>query len=481
MKYSILWQIVQFEWRRLWRDKSSLPIAIGLILMLVTSLYLSQHQFKERDAQQEKAHDISQAQWMNQPDRHPHRVAHFGDFAFKPEHILAGFDEGANAFTGHVLFLESHRQNSANFNDATESSALLRFGQLTPAFVLQVLMPLVLIFVGFTIVAQEREQGTLQVLIATGIKPTKLILGKLLSLAIPSVLLILLIGLVGFTFVILQTGSLQMDSLQIDNLSRIALLVLSYSLYLSIWCVVITAVSTFAKHSQSALVLLIAIWLIFCIASPRLSAEIAHQRHPTPNLVAADFAAEAALKKIGDSHNPDDPHFNTFKNKVLTQYGVTKVEDLPINYNGLLMQEGERLSTQVYRAQHQQIAQRMLQQTALISTFSWLNPAIAIQQFSRAVSGSDLAHHQAFLEDAEKQRYKTVQYLNGLQTHEVQHTNDKEQRIDKRFWQNAPRDTITLPSIQFAQATLVQALCVLIVWLVLGGLLFNYYVKRNNI
>lgn len=476
MTHSILWQVIHFEWRRFWRDKSSVPIALGLILTLATSLYLSHHQFQQRHAQQQKAHDISQAQWKNQPDRHPHRVSHFGDFAFKPEHLLAGFDEGANAFTGHVLFLESHRQNSANFNDATESSALLRFGQLTPAFVLQVVMPLVLIFVGFAMVSQEREQGSLQQLIANGVKPNQLILGKLLALAIPSVVLILLLSLAGFGFVIMQTGSLQ-----IENLSRIALLGLSYSLYLLIWCVVITAVSTFAKHSQSALVLLIALWLIFCIASPRLSYQIAHQRYPTPSLVAADFAAEDALKKIGDSHNPDDPHFNTFKNNILRQYGVEKIEDLPINYNGLLMQEGERLSTQVYSAQHQKIANDMLQQSTLVSRLAWANPAIAIQQFSRAVSGSDIAHHQAFLADAERQRYKTVQYLNGLQTHEVSHENDKEQRIGKQFWQNAPRENITLPNIHFARSALLQSIAILMVWLILGGLLFNYCVKRIKI
>lgn len=476
MVNSILWQIVRFEWRRFWRDKSSVPIAIGLILTLATSLYLSHDQFQQRHAQQQKAHDISQAQWMDQPDRHPHRVAHFGDFAFKPEHILAGFDEGANAFTGHVLFLESHRQNSANFNDATESTALLRFGQFTPAFVLQVVMPLVLIFIGFAVVSQEREQGSLQQLVATGVKLNQFILGKLLALAIPSVVLIFLLGLAGFVFVIVQTGGFS-----IDIVSRIALLIFGYSLYLFIWCMVITAVSTLAKHSQSALVLLIALWLIFCIASPRLSHEIAHQLYPTPSLVQADFAAEAALEKIGDSHNPDDPHFNAFKNSVLKQYGVKKIEDLPVNYNGLLMQEGERLSTQVYSDQHEKIAQRMLQQSTLVSNVAWINPAIAIQQFSRAISASDLAHHQAFLADAERQRYKTVQYLNELQTHEVQHKSDKEQRISQQFWQKAPRENTALPGIPFAKSVLLQSIAVLMAWLVLGGLLFNYCVKHSKL
>jgi ABC-2 type transport system permease protein len=475
MTHSILWSIVRFEWRRLWRDGSSMAIAIGLISMLASSLYLSHHQFQVRNEQQQKAHAISQAQWAEQPDRHPHRVSHFGDFVFKPAHVLAGFDEGANAFTGHVLFLEPHRQNSANFNDATESSALLRFGQLTPAFVLQTLMPLVLIFVGFSIVSQEREQGSLQQLIASSVKPRQIIFGKLLALAIPSLVLILLLGAAGMLFLTLQTGSIPLDSA-----SRIALLMLSYTLYLLIWCVAIIAISTMVKHSQSALVLLIALWLVFCIASPRLSYEIAHQLHPTPGLVEADFAAEAALEKIGDSHNPDDPHFNTFKNNILKQYGVEKVEDLPINYNGLLMHEGERLSTQVYSEQHQKIASLMMRQSMLVNTLAWANPAIAIQQFSRAASGSNLAHHQQFLADAEQQRYKTVQYLNELQAHEVKHENDKEQRISAAFWQKAPRENIILPNVQFAMPALLQSIAVLITWLLLGGLLLNYCIRYTE-
>lgn len=473
MTDSILWSIIRFEWRRLWRDSSSMALAIGLILMLASSLYLSHHQFQVKHAQQQKAETISQAQWAEQPDRHPHRVSHFGDFVFKPAHALAGFDEGANAFTGHVLFLEPHRQNSANFNDATESSALLRFGQLTPAFVLQALMPLVLIFVGFSIVSQEREQGSLQQLISSGLKPSQLVLGKLLALALPSLVLIIVLGAAGFIFLAAQT-----DSTASDTASRIVLLMLSYTLYLFIWCVAITAVSVLAQQAQSALIVLIALWMVFCIASPRLSYEMAHQLYQTPSLVEADFAAEAALEKIGDSHNPDDPHFNQFKSSILKQYGVQKVEDLPINYNGLLMIEGERLSTQVYSEQHQKIAQLMAQQSSVVSRLAWANPAIAIQQLSRAVSSSDLAHHQQFLADAEQQRYKTVQYLNKLQAHEVHHKNDKEQRISAEFWQKAPRKNMALPSIKFAMPALLQSFTVLMIWLLFGGLLLNFCNSR---
>ena len=72
---------------------------------------------------------------------------------------LAAFDPGVDAFTGNTIYLEGHRQNSANFGDVRQSSLLVRFGQLTPAFVLQILAPLVLIFIGFGIVARERHRG----------------------------------------------------------------------------------------------------------------------------------------------------------------------------------------------------------------------------------------------------------------------------------------------------------------------------------
>ncbi|MEX6775102.1 ABC transporter permease subunit, partial [Pseudomonas aeruginosa] len=88
---------------------------------------------------------------------------------------LAFVDFGVDSFTGNTIFLEGHRQNSANFSEARQSSLLLRFGQLTPAFVLQALAPLLLIFLAFTSVARERERGTLRLLLAQGVSGPQLL------------------------------------------------------------------------------------------------------------------------------------------------------------------------------------------------------------------------------------------------------------------------------------------------------------------
>lgn len=95
----------------------------------------------------------------------------------------AAFDPGVDAFTGNTIYLEGHRQNSANFGDVRQSSLLVRFGQLTPAFVLQSLAPLMLIFLGFDAIAGERQLGTLKQLFAHGARARSVLAGKALSFA----------------------------------------------------------------------------------------------------------------------------------------------------------------------------------------------------------------------------------------------------------------------------------------------------------
>ncbi|MCA3733934.1 MAG: ABC transporter permease, partial [Phenylobacterium sp.] len=119
-----------------------------------------------------------------QPARHPHRMVHYGHFVFRPLPALAGFDPGVDAFTGSTLFLEGHRQNSANFGDVRQSSLLVRFGQLTPAFVIQALGPLVLIFLGFGAIARERDSGLLRLHFAQGVRAGQVVLGKAAALSV---------------------------------------------------------------------------------------------------------------------------------------------------------------------------------------------------------------------------------------------------------------------------------------------------------
>ncbi|WHT38720.1 hypothetical protein QNH98_17290 [Myroides sp. mNGS23_01] len=77
-------------------------------------------------------------------------------------------DKGLDDYLGNVIFLEAHKQNTANISEANSSGVLVRFGVFTPAFILQVLLPLIIFFVGFNLITKEKEDNTLKLLSIQG-------------------------------------------------------------------------------------------------------------------------------------------------------------------------------------------------------------------------------------------------------------------------------------------------------------------------
>jgi ABC-2 type transport system permease protein len=153
--------IARDEWRLLRRSRVALLGLVMLIALSVIAALTSMASRDNSDAIRARFQEKADAAFDGAPARHPHRMVHYGHFVFRPLPTLAAFDPGVDAFTGNTIYLEGHRQNSANFGDVRQSSLLIRFGQLTPAFVLQTLAPLMLIFIGFASVARERERGTI--------------------------------------------------------------------------------------------------------------------------------------------------------------------------------------------------------------------------------------------------------------------------------------------------------------------------------
>lgn len=456
------------EWRRLRLSQSIRWLVGGLVLLTIACIALSVADWQDQQQQRVLAVSTAQAQWTAQPDRHPHRVAHFGDYAFAPHNLLALFDPGVQSHTGRVLFLEAHRQNSANFSRASESGVLSRFGTLTPAFLLQAIVPLMLIFIGFNIVSAERESGTLLQIAAGGARLHSVLWAKLSVLYLP---LLALLGALWLASAIV----LAPDS---DTCARLLLLLFAYSIYLLVWCIAIVLVSSMNRHNNQVLLVLIATWLIFCIVLPRVIPQSITLTLPTASKVESELFAEEKLRQMGDSHNLDDPHFTAFRQRVLKKYGVTRIEDLPVNYNGLLMQEGERLTSQVFTDANQRHWQKIQQQNRMRQMFAWLNPLLCVQQLSRAAAGTDFVHYADFLRKAEQRRYQMIAQLNALHTHQIKATNDKEQRLTAAHWRAIARDEIVSPSLDTQFGSILSAIAALLVWLAVLVALIHLRAKQ---
>jgi ABC-2 type transport system permease protein len=466
------------DWRLLWRNTVG-RIAVGLLMLLSAVAALTSIAHRDQgDALRTRFQADADSAFDGAPARHPHRMVHYGHFVFRPLPPLAAFDPGVDAYTGHALFLEGHRQNSANFGDARQSSLLIRFGQLTPAFVLQTLAPLLLVFVGFGCLARERERGTLRQLLAQGVPARTLLGGKLLALG--GLAALLLLPAVATLLWLMVTSAAPP--------AATALLIGGYAAYLAIWVLLITAASALALQARTALLALIGIWGFTVILLPRLAPDVARAAIPLPARLENELSLARELTEIGDSHDPDDPYFAQFKEKVLREYGVKDVADLPVNYRGLLAIEGERLTSELfdkYMARDFAIQHR---QNRLSDLFALASPTIAVRRLSLAASGMDLEGHRRFLAQAEAYRFDIVQRLNRLQAEALTWSDDGNRykdveaanrvRIDPQHWRDVPDFLYEATPVRENLRAALPGAGLLLAWLLFMGGLARFVLQR---
>lgn len=421
--------IAREEWRVLARNRAGLIAGALFVLLILVASFTSLERRSAIEADRERYQSSVDETFDAQPDRHPHRMVHYGQFVFRPIAPLAFFDAGVDSFTGNTVFLEGHRQNSANFAEARQSSLLLRFGQLTPAFVLQTLAPLLFIFLAFASVAREKERATLKLMLSQGVGGRSVIAGKLLGHGA----IALAVGLPAFAVLIAfaATGA--------AGWASVMLMILAYAAWLLLWAGLGVTVSALVAKPRDALASLIGLWMVVVILLPRALPEAASAQSELATKIETEIALHRDLLEIGDSHDPDDPYFNDFRDEVLARYGVETIEELPVQYAGLVSIEGERLTTQIYAdAANRQIASES-EQNAFVHAFSVVSPLIAIRQVSMALAGSDPAAHYDFLDQAETFRYDFVQRLNRMQAELLPGIEGDDPRISAAYWQQVPR------------------------------------------
>lgn len=453
--------IAREEWRVLVRNRAGLIASGLLVLLILVASFTSLERRSVIEADRASYQSSVDHTFDAQPDRHPHRMVHYGQFLFRPIAPLAFFDAGVDAFTGNTIFLEGHRQNSANFAEARQSSLLMRFGQLTPAFVLQTLAPLLLIFLAFASVAREKESGTLKLMLAQGVSGRSLMTGKLMGHAA----IALAVGFPAFAVLIVfaATGSASWPS--------VGLMILGYAAWLLLWAFLGVIVSALAGRPRDALAILLALWMVIVVLLPRALPEAASAQANLATKIETEIALHRDLLEIGNSHDPDDPYFNDFREEVLARYGVDNTDDLPVQYAGLVSIEGERLTTQIYADAAKRQTKHENTQNAFVHGFAVASPLIAIRQLSMALAGSDPAAHHDFLDQAEAFRYDFVQSLNRMQAELLPAIGGDDPRISAAYWQQVPRFSYSAIDPLDRPGNLVWPLAILVGWLVvLGGI-----------
>lgn len=438
-----LWSVARHEVLRALRHRTARAGMVALTALVLAGCLLGAYrqglQARERQAYQQ----LVREQWEGQPARHPHRVAHYGSFAFRPASALAFFDPGVDSFVGTAVYLEAHRRNGLTFSEVAQSGELMRLGTASIAFVLQLLLPLLVFCLAFGSVAGEREGGTWRLLLAQGVRPRTLLAGKVLGVWL-LVALLLAPAVVLVALGALLTGALTTDA---DTLPRALLLLAGYALYGLICATLAVWVSSWHQQARGALLTLLVLWMGLWLVVPRAATHLAAWLHPAPSAARFTAELEQALRTAADGHSPNSPAFAELKRRYLNEYGVERVEDLPINFGGVAMHESEAATRAVFEHHYRRLFDSWRAQDRAALLVSLLNPMLALRNGSMALAGTDSHHVIDFEQQAEDHRYAFTQRLNALHTNEIHFENDRAQRLDASRWREFPPFEYRRPSL----------------------------------
>lgn len=364
--------IVRQQWTSLARERRLR--LLGLLVLALSALALFDAALDTRRLETARIHDTvaEEAVWEAQGEANPHGAAHFGRFVYKPAAPLAVLDPGLTAHLGSTLKLEGHVQNASRFRATDGGAALSRFGGFSPAYALQVLVPLTIVFAAFGVFSGDRARQLAWQEIGAGATPWQLMLGRFAACAAVLLLLLALVGVLA----------------------------------------ALATIPAWSASSRGALSGALAFWIVAVVLAPMLAPMLAEARHPTPSAEAFEAAVTEEVMKGPDGHSPRDVRFAEFEKATLARYGVKHIDELPINYAGLLFEHGEKATADIYNRHVDRLYDGYAAQARFALAGSAFSPLLALRPLSSSLARTDMEAHRHFLAQAEAYRYETVQALN---------------------------------------------------------------------
>jgi ABC-2 type transport system permease protein len=470
----MLLRITRHEIRDVWRDGRFRWAAAFVGGLLGVALVTGWTYQRAVSAEHASAERLSRQNWLSQASKDPHSAAHYGAYAFKPSGPLTLFDSGVNQYSGLAAWLEAHKQNEFQFRPAQDRTALARLGQLTAASTLQLLIPLLIILLAFTKFAGEREDGTLRQLAAAGVSVRALAAGKAIGVSAALALVLVPAALMGAA-ALTQVGQMK------DIVPRIVGLAIVYCLYFATFIAVALGVSAMARRSSHALALLVAFWVMNAVIVPRGVSDLSRRLYPTPT--AFEFGRRVQHNTYDGLpvHDYNIKRAADLRERLLREYEVTRIEDLPVNFRGIDYLEREAHSNDTWDAHYLTLWASFDRQTAVHHAAGWAAPLIAVRSLSMALSGADIFHHRHFAAEAEAYRRRLVFAMNDNLAHGAGSRKKGAYTAEASLWSTVEPFTYRQPELAWTLSHVRTSAAALASWTLCACAALVFAVRRLRV
>ncbi len=280
------------------------------------------------------------------------------------------------------------KQNFANAYEL-ENPLKLLVGRFDLAFALIWLYPLLILALSFNLLASERENGTLALLLSQPVSLRTIVLGKTLVRA-----LIVFVPVIVFAIIGLALAGVKLSDPA--ALSRFALWIVAVLLYGAFWFALAALVNARGKSAAANALIVAGAWLLLVLLLPSSINMVAATLYPVPSRVeyiqAMREASEgevAARSQIMAAFYEDHPE--------LAKGSFTRRDEFTLTKERLNQRTEEMLRPVAARFE-----QQLARQQRVINGFRFLTPALLMQETLYDVAGTGQARYRQFMTEVDE-------------------------------------------------------------------------------
>jgi ABC-2 type transport system permease protein len=462
----MLKRIIRKELLEVYRD-GRFRWAIGLLfLLLLASLVTGSRRWVQARKLQQRAQAEERARWLNKGEMDPHPAMHFGFYVYKPQLPLSAIDDGIAPYVGSYNLLEAHQQTLFQDKPAEVEAPMRRVSEITAATCLQILVPLLIVLLGFSSVAEEREQGTLLQLLSVGVSKQKIVTGKMLGKSAVLMLVLVPAAVFGSMAILLNSEGLVADTSQ-----RLLLMSTAHIVYFSIFVAVTFTISIMARSSRQALLLSLLFWFVACLMSPPVMIGLAGRIYPSPP--GFKFVADIAKEKKERFFVHYAERELQLEDELKAKYHAASVAELPVNPEGVLLLEEQQIDDDIYNRAFRRLYWTYRKQNLIYQAGAILSPMIGVQSLSMGMAGTDTEAQEHFSEAARRYRRLMETTLNE----DVAYNRTSGQR-GRELWEKIPPFKYAPPTARWAFKNYQVSNVGLVLWLLAAAIALRRAMRR---
>ncbi|MCX6563554.1 MAG: ABC transporter permease subunit [Candidatus Aminicenantes bacterium] len=376
---------------------------------------------------------------------------------YRPPQVLSVLVQGKDRVLGSkasltTLTIPDRLTGYMGSRGAERQRSLSGFGSVDFAFVVRVILSLMVVFLAYNAVSEEKSFGTLKLALANPVPRHHLLLGKGLaglaivlgSLFIASTASVLLMLVQPF---IVLAGS---------DVMRILNLVAASALYLIAFYALSLFVSVLVNRPSTALMILLQLWIILVVIYPHLGVDIAENFFRLPGDRELSAMKQAAFQ-------PYEAEFNKVRDAY--RYKGDRSPETGRRYFEL-----QALESQKSHEVDLDFGRQLTRQMRLAQNLCLLSPAVLFDRMANRYARTGLDEYERFMQGLA--RYWQTKYL-GLQ---------KLRYEDLKAYQKAEVPAFDYPTERTAEAwiaTIPQGLILCLMSLILFVLAYAAFLKKD--